>query len=65
MITEFSIPTPDSAPVGIAPGPDDNVWFTQNANPGRIAKISAGCLQQPVPQPAPALPVTMQPRFTG
>ena len=50
--------TPNSAPVGIAAGPDANLWFTENANPGRIGKIGAGCV------PAPA-PVETQPRFTG
>ena len=50
--------TPDSAPVGIAAGPDANLWFTENANPGRIGKIGAGCVPPPVP-------VEIQPRFTG
>src|SRR5438105_3039930 len=28
-ITEFPIPTPNSLPHGIAPGPDGNLWFTE------------------------------------
>jgi streptogramin lyase len=29
-ITEFPLPIANSAPLGIAPGPDGNVWFTEN-----------------------------------
>ncbi len=28
-ITEFPLPTPDSAPMGITTGPDGNLWFTE------------------------------------
>ena len=37
-ITEFPIPTADSAPYGIAAGPDGNLWFTEISgnNIGRI-----------------------------
>ena len=31
VISEFSIPTPNSDPSGIATGPDGNLWFTENA----------------------------------
>ena len=31
VITEFPIPTADSKPVGIASGPDSNLWFTESA----------------------------------
>jgi streptogramin lyase len=30
-LTEFSLPTPGSGPVGITLGPDGNLWFTENA----------------------------------
>ena len=38
QITEYPIPTPDSAPVGITKGPDGNLWFTeyQTSKIGRI-----------------------------
>ena len=29
-ITEFPLPIANSGPLGIAPGPDGNVWFTEN-----------------------------------
>jgi streptogramin lyase len=58
-ITEFTAGlSPNSEPNRIAAGPDGNLWFTENANPGRIGKIGAGCV------PAPA-PIATQPRFTG
>jgi streptogramin lyase len=60
-ITEFAIPSTNSRPVGIAAGPDANLWFTQNTDPGGIARIGAGC----VPPPAPPVPLTVEPRFTG
>ncbi len=31
VVTEFPIPTADSAPNGIAAGPDGNLWFTEHA----------------------------------
>ena len=39
-------------------GEDADLWFTENANPGRIGKIGAGCVP-------PRAPVETQPRFTG
>jgi streptogramin lyase len=38
-ITEFPIPTTDSQPNFIAPGPDGNLWFLENAG-NRVAKIT-------------------------
>lgn len=29
IFTVFPVPTPDSFPLGIAPGPDGNEWFTE------------------------------------
>src|SRR5262249_2449669 len=42
VITEFPIPTANSAPVGINPGPDGNMWFTeiQGNKVGRVNLIS-------------------------
>jgi hypothetical protein len=61
QITEFTTGlTPNSQPNRIADGPDGNLWFTEVKDPGRIAKIGAGC----VPAPAPS-PLTAAPRFTG
>jgi len=31
VITEFSIPTANSQPVGITRGPDGNIWSTESA----------------------------------
>lgn len=30
VITEYPIPTPTSVPIGVAAGPDGNVWFTES-----------------------------------
>jgi streptogramin lyase len=38
-ITEFSIPTPESHPEGIAAGPDGNIWFTEPST-DKIGKIA-------------------------
>ncbi len=39
-LTEFPLPTPNRDPLGIARGPEGNVWFTENANPGAIGRIT-------------------------
>ena len=55
-ITEFSIPTPGSAPHGIATGPDGALWFTEvTANKiGRITTAgSATEFQLPQPEREP------------
>src|SRR5258708_12067255 len=40
-LTEFPIPTPESAPRGIVAGPDGNVWFVESANLGSaIARVT-------------------------
>ncbi|MGH2984844.1 MAG: hypothetical protein ACRDK5_11435, partial [Solirubrobacterales bacterium] len=42
-ITEFSAGlNPDSFPVGIAPGPDGNLWFTDRGATRAIGRIGAG-----------------------
>ena len=38
-ITEFTIPTANSKPYGIAAGPDGNLWFTDNGA-GQIGTIN-------------------------
>lgn len=41
VLTEFPIPTPDSAPRGIGRGPDGNVWFVESSRRHTaIAKIT-------------------------
>ena len=41
MITEFTTGlTANAQPGGIAAEPDGNVWFTEQANPGRIGRIT-------------------------
>src|SRR6185437_1462631 len=32
MVTEFEIPTGAAEPLGIAVGPEGNIWFTENGN---------------------------------
>jgi len=39
VITEFPIPTANTEPVGIAPGPDGNLWFTEFFV-GKIGRIT-------------------------
>lgn len=43
-ITEFSIPTHPAGPIGIAAGPDGNLWFAENTNAidraGQIGRIT-------------------------
>jgi streptogramin lyase len=39
-ITEYTVPTHNRQPLGIAAGPDGNVWFTQSVSPGGIGRSS-------------------------
>jgi|GEM_PF-5934600 len=39
VVTEVTIPTPNSGPVGLAAGADGNIWFTES-NANKIGKIS-------------------------
>ena len=52
VITEFTIPTAASAPHGVAPGPDGNVWFVEQSG-NKIGRITpAGSITEfPVPTP--------------
>lgn len=45
--TEYTIPTINSQPIGIAAGPDGNLWLTE-ASGNKVAKIVAS-----VPSPTP------------
>jgi virginiamycin B lyase len=38
-ITEFTIPTPSSAPLGIVAGPDGAIWFAETAV-NKIARLA-------------------------
>src|SRR5258708_19154237 len=40
-INQFPIPTTSSAPIGIASGPDGNLWFTE-AGANNIGRITTG-----------------------
>jgi virginiamycin B lyase len=40
VVTEFATPTSPAVPLGIAAGPDGNLWFTENGA-RRIAQIAA------------------------
>jgi streptogramin lyase/phosphodiesterase/alkaline phosphatase D-like protein len=39
-ITEYTVPAHNRQPLGIAAGPDGNVWFTQSVSPGGIGRSS-------------------------
>jgi virginiamycin B lyase len=51
VITEFAIPTAGSSPVGIAAGPDGNVWFAElyDNNVGRINSVGVIAATQAIP----------------
>src|SRR5207237_363604 len=52
-VTEYPVPTPGSQPVGIAPGPDGNVWLTE-AHGNRIGTIDpSGTITEYPIVPAP------------
>jgi virginiamycin B lyase len=38
IVTEYTIPTAQSQPSGIASGPDGNIWFTETAS-NKIGRI--------------------------
>lgn len=50
VITEFRVPTSGAEPLGIAAGPDGNLWFTEEQG-GNIAKITpeGAITEYPVP----------------
>ena len=54
-VTEFTIPTVNSAPNGIAAGPDGNVWFTESADSAnKIGRISPSGVVTEFPIPTAA-----------
>ena len=40
QISEFAMPTSNSFPVGMAPGPDGNLWFVDDALVSKIADVN-------------------------
>jgi virginiamycin B lyase len=50
-LTEFDIPTDNAYPIGIAPGPDGNLWFTESSG-SKIGRITpTGVITEfPLPQ---------------
>ncbi len=50
VITEFPLPTPLSQPLGITPGPDGALWFTEGGH--RIGRISTNGTIAEFPLPA-------------
>ena len=52
-ITEFPTTTPNSFPIGIANGPDGNLWFTEFADPGQIGRITPNGLITEFPTTTP------------
>ncbi len=52
VFTEFVIPTAGSDPIGIAAGPDGNLWFTEfDISANKIGRITtAGTFTQPTGQ---------------
>src|SRR3954462_4197186 len=70
-VTEFSTNlTAGSQPVDITRGPDGNLWFTENANPGAIGRITpAGAVTEylaggtPPPGAAPGCAAGAPPGF--
>lgn len=56
MITEFTIPTPNSYPTGIAPGPDGALWFSQSLT-GKIGRITVDGQITEFAAPRGAIPV--------
>lgn len=56
-VTEFPIPTPNSSPANVAPGPEGNVWFTEEEQ-DKIGRITpAGSVTEftvPTPESEPS-----------
>ena len=50
-ITEFTIPTANSGPLGIAAGADGNVWFTENSG-NKVGLVGAGAAAASVRAPS-------------
>src|SRR5438445_187646 len=47
VATEFTIPTSNSAPVGITAGPDGNLWFVESGLSRKIGQITpAGAIRE-------------------
>jgi virginiamycin B lyase len=56
-ITEFSVPTAPSSPVGVTAGPDGNLWFTDSGGTGKIGKVTTtGTFREYVVPTVPSAP---------
>jgi hypothetical protein len=53
VVTEFSIPEPFGEPLGIAKGPDGNLWFTDGVN-NNVGRITTGGVVTVFPIPSMA-----------
>jgi virginiamycin B lyase len=51
-IKEFTVPTPSSLPMGIAAGPDGDMWFTED-DANKIGRVTTkGAIKEfPIPSP--------------
>lgn len=59
QIAEFSTATASSFPVGMAPGPDGNLWFAEDSLEGRIAEVNptTGAVSEFTTPTEPSLPL--------
>jgi virginiamycin B lyase len=61
VITEFSVPTNNSAPYSITVGPDGNLWFTEgDAAANKIGKITTAGVITEYPIPSPGGPIDIK-----
>jgi streptogramin lyase len=59
QISEFPTPSASSFPVGMAPGPDGNLWFVEDSIEGRIAEVNpaTGAISEFATPTEPSLPL--------
>jgi streptogramin lyase len=53
VVGEFTVPTPNSSPVGITAGPDGDVWFVEQAG-NKVGRITPGGTITELAIPTPA-----------
>ncbi len=53
VVSDFSIPTPNSFPLTVATGPDGALWFSENS-PAQIGRLTTGGVFSEFPVPVPA-----------
>jgi streptogramin lyase len=51
-ITEYAVPAPNASPTGIAPGPDGNLWFTEQGG-NFVANVTTSGVFTEYPIPTP------------